>query len=27
MAREDLTLAERDALVRKHGYSAIDPKE
>jgi GDPmannose 4,6-dehydratase len=27
MAREDLILAERDALVRKHGYSAIDPKE
>jgi len=27
MAREDLILAERDALVRHHGYSAIDPRE
>jgi GDPmannose 4,6-dehydratase len=27
MAREDLVLAERDALVRKHGYTAIDPRE
>ena len=27
MAREDLILAERDALVRKHGYSVIDPQE
>jgi GDPmannose 4,6-dehydratase len=27
MAREDLILAERDALVRKHGYTAHDPQE
>jgi GDPmannose 4,6-dehydratase len=27
MAREDLELAQRDQLVRHHGYSAIDPKE
>jgi GDPmannose 4,6-dehydratase len=27
MAREDLILAQRDALVRKHGFTAIDPRE
>jgi len=27
MAREDLILAERDQLVRHHGYTAIDPQE
>ena len=27
MAREDLILAERDALVRKHGYITHDPQE
>ena len=27
MAREDLILAERDALVRKHGYTVNEPQE
>jgi GDPmannose 4,6-dehydratase len=27
MAREDLALAERDALVRKHGYTVNEPQE
>ena len=27
MAREDLALAQRDQLVRSHGYSSMDARE